>query len=682
MADEEERLKAEKLAAAKKRVAALQKKKKAGKKTGGSSTDAPKESEVAETTSTTPAEGESEAAAAAVEEFPEIAETQPGPEPEATKPQEEAEAEAESPSEPIPDAPTGLEEGQEQEQAAESESATPATDAAATKPDLGPTPRAGHTRQPSLSIQSKMRSSSFRQSSVSQGQGGAGGATSPSPSATLKSPSLSLPPLSADGESVHEVYRKQAGRIEELERENKRLEKEVEEVTARFKKTEDQLEDLREASVDVAELRERLKAAEGKVEGFEELKAEIASLQRQNSHLQTNRHRSGPSESPPSDLVQQLESKSAAVEAMELEISNLRAQISTQSAHETQIAALEEKLSRSEIALEKSQRELTDAKSALTRASEKAVKEGVDKTSIETLIKSLQREIEELKQEKTESEKKIDTLEKKLQAIGNLHKESEARHQTRLRESEKFEKEATILKKKLASTENENLRLKEEQEALRKRDAGSGGADDDAIDELEDEERSRLQRRIRELEGENFDLRRGAWREKRQELQEQGHDVEDEYAPEYAHPSAANTFDDVDLTGGSPEHSRRRSMAQRQSQQQHSSFSTVLSSGIAAFTGGNSPFYNRPSSTQSHPHQHAPGARGSLELLSEENLDDEFDEAEFARAQAEEEARKRVEWVRGIKKQLRDWKGWRLDLVDSRAGAEGAGVGMGEIFEI
>ncbi|KAJ0427041.1 hypothetical protein BJY00DRAFT_271560 [Aspergillus carlsbadensis] len=666
MADEEERLKAEKLAAAKKRVAALQKKKKAGKKAGGSSTDATKEAEVAKTNATPAEEG------TAAEESTEKEETQPEPETN-TKPQDEGE----SPSEPMPDAPTGLEEGAGQEQA-ESESTT--TDAATMKPDPGPTPRAGHTRQPSLSIQSKMRSSSFRQQSVSQAQGG--GATSPSPSVTLKSPSLSLPPLSADGDSVHEVYRKQAGRIEELERDNKKLEKEVEEVTGRFKKTEDQLEDLREASVDIAELRERLRVAEGKVEGVEELKAEIASLQRQNSHLQTNRHRPGPSESPPSDLVQQLESKSAAVEAMELEISNLRAQISTQSAHETQIVALEEKLSRSESALEKSQRELTDAKNALTRASEKAVKEGVDKTSTETLIKSLQREIEELKQAKTESEKKIDTLEKKLQAIGNLHKESEARHQTRIRESEKFEKEAAILKKKLASTENENLRLKEEQEALRKRDAGSGGADDDAIDELEDEERSRLQRRIRELEGENFDLRRGVWREKRQELQEQGHDGEDEYAPEYSHPSAANTFDDVDLTGGSPEHSRRRSMAQRQSQQQHSSFSTVLSSGIAAFTGGTSPFHNRPSSTQSHAHQHAPGTRGSLELLSEENFDDEFDEAEFARAQAEEEARKRVDWVREIKKQLRDWNGWRLDLVDSRAGAEGAGVGMGEIFEI
>ena len=122
--------------------------------------------------------------------------------------------------------------------------------------------------------------------------------------------------------------------------------------------------------------------------------------------------------------------------------------------------------------------------------------------------------------------------------------------------------------------------------------------------------------------------------------------------------------------GGTPDHSRPQ-------QQQHSSFSTVLSSGIAAFTGGNR---SRTPSTTNQPHP--PATRGSLELLSEENFDDEFDETEFARAQAEEEGRKRVEWAREIKSKLGDWKGWRLDLVDSRAGAEGAGVGMGEIFEV
>ncbi|KAH8433048.1 uncharacterized protein LDX57_010687 [Aspergillus melleus] len=676
MADEEERLKAEKLAAAKKRVAQLQKqKKKANKKTAG--TDSPKEPESskdAEPAKPTPGDAESPAppaekqeqeqqpesgaqddAAPAEAAQPEPSQTEPEPQPEQPEPIPER---VDSPVEPMPDAPT---------------SPGPETEPqSATRLDA---PRASHGRQPSLSIQSKMRSSSFRKTSVSQGS------VSPSPSATIKSPSL--PPLSADGDSVQEVYRKQSTRIEELEKENKRLEKELEEGSSRWRKTEDQLEDLRESSVDAAELKDKLEKAEQKVAEIDELKAEIASLQRQNSHLQTKTHRNnsgaspGTTESPPSDLVQQLESKSTTIEAMELEISNLRAQLTEQtssnSAHEEQIAALEEKLSRSESALEKTQNELTDTKTALTRASEKAVKEGVDKTSTETLIKNLEREIEELKTEKTESEKKIETLDKKLQAMGNLHKESEARHSARLRESEKAEKEATALRKKLASVENENLRLKEEQ--VKKREVGGGGgADDDAIDELEDEERSRLSRRIRELEGEVFDLRRGVWQDRKDELSATGQDTTD-FAPDSA---AANTFDDVDLVGGSPEHARRRSMAQSQ---QHSSFSTVLSSGIAAFTGANT-YGNRGRAPSNQHQQHPPAARGSLELLSEENLDDEFDEAEFARAQAEEEARKRVEWVREIKTKLKSWQGWRLDLVDSRAGAEGAGVGMGEIFEI
>lgn len=368
---------------------------------------------------------------------------------------------------------------------------------------------------------------------------------------------------------------------------------------------------------------------------------------------------------------------SATIEAMELEISNLRA-------HETQIKALEQKVSTSESTLQEAQRELADTKQALTRASEKAVKEGVEKTSTETLIKNLEREIEQLKQEKTEADKKNETLEKKLEALGNLHRESESRHQTRLQEGEKTEKEAAVLKKKLASVENENLRLKEEQESLKlrlkeqeesssKRDS-SGGTDDEAIDELENEGRAHLERRIRELEGENFDLRRGVWKERRQELEAE------QYGLTPPNESDANAFDDVDLVGGAPEHARRRSIAQQQ-QQRHSSFSTVLSSGLAAFTGVANNRGRASSSTSNQNQAYPPATRGSLELLSEENIDD-FDEDAFARAQAEEEGKKRVEWAREIKSKLNDWKGWRLDLVDSRAGAEGAGVGMGEIFVI
>lgn len=413
-------------------------------------------------------------------------------------------------------------------------------------------------------------------------------------------------------------------------------------------------------------------------------KAEITSLQRQNSLLQSKSHRNtasvsaGSAESPPSDLAQQLESKSATIEAMEIEISNLRAQVqshaNSSAGYQNRISALEEKLAQSESNLEKTQRELADAKQSLSRAAEKAIKEGVDKTSTETLIKNLRREIEELQEAKSAAEKKIDTLDKKLQALGNLHKESESRHQARLREHEKLEKEVVVLKKKLTSVENENLRLKEERDRARKLNEAVGG-DDAELAELEEEERARLERRIRELEGEIFDLRRGVWKEKRKELE--GEEVGE---PRESATSPGNTFDEVDLIGGAPSHSRRRSAAggraqQQQQQQQHSSFATVLSSGLAAFTGSG----NR----DRRPSQHPPATRGSLELLSEENGDDDdFDEEAFARAQAEEEARKRVEWVREVKRKLREWKGWRLDLVDSRAGAEGAGVGMGEIFEV
>ena len=424
-------------------------------------------------------------------------------------------------------------------------------------------------------------------------------------------------------------------------------------------------------------------------------KTEIASLQRQNSQLQskTQRHNSNAahqgnsSESPSSDLTRQLESKSATVEAMELEISNLRTQLGSQSSssdvHHTQIAALEDKLSKNESALQNTQRELTDTKQALTRASEKAVKEGVDKTSTETLIKSLQREVDELKQSKSEGETKTDTLEKKLQALGNVHRESEVRQQTRLREHEKTEKEVIALRKRLATVEGEYNRIQGELERSQKQhDAANGGADDEALNELEDEGRSRLERRIRQLEGEIFDLRRGAWRVQRDEIvgdersRKQHDGTTPMEGPTTSAAAANNTFDDVDLVGGTPDHYRggvRRP--------QHSSISTVLSSGIAAFTGGNSFTNSRGRALSSGSSKAQPGAtRGSLELLSEENLDDDFDEAEFARAQAEEEARKRVEWAREIKRKLKDWNGWRLDLVSSRAGAEGEG--LGEIFEI
>ena len=114
-----------------------------------------------------------------------------------------------------------------------------------------------HNRQPSLSLQSKMRSSSFRRTSISQGP--------LSPTTNGSKPPI-LPALSPEGDAVTEIYRKQASRLDELEKENKRLAKEAESAEARWRRTEEELEEFRESSSQVAELKLRASVADAKSE--------------------------------------------------------------------------------------------------------------------------------------------------------------------------------------------------------------------------------------------------------------------------------------------------------------------------------------------------------------------------------------------------------------------------------
>lgn len=81
---------------------------------------------------------------------------------------------------------------------------------------------------PSLAQQSKIRSTSFRAGSMS---------------GALASPG----PFSPDGDTAPDIYRKHVARIEELEKDNRRLQKESEDSQKRWKKAEDELADLREA---------------------------------------------------------------------------------------------------------------------------------------------------------------------------------------------------------------------------------------------------------------------------------------------------------------------------------------------------------------------------------------------------------------------------------------------------
>ena len=82
------------------------------------------------------------------------------------------------------------------------------------------------------------------------------------------SKSPDLPALTPDGDTVNSIYRKQAARLDELEKENRRLAKEAQENEKRWRKTEYELEELREASGDVAQLKARAEKADAQIEEF------------------------------------------------------------------------------------------------------------------------------------------------------------------------------------------------------------------------------------------------------------------------------------------------------------------------------------------------------------------------------------------------------------------------------
>lgn len=127
------------------------------------------------------------------------------------------------------------------EPAAESKPETSITTAAADEePEAAPAEetkaveeapeQASTSPRPSISQQSKLRSASFRAGSIS----GSG----------PLSPTL---PFSPEGETAADIYRKQVARIEDLEKENKRLAKEATDTEKRWQKAEEELADLRDA---------------------------------------------------------------------------------------------------------------------------------------------------------------------------------------------------------------------------------------------------------------------------------------------------------------------------------------------------------------------------------------------------------------------------------------------------
>lgn len=178
---------------------------------------------------------------------------------EGEKPKEAQDEAEETPEAPKEESPKEEPAKEDEEAVAEPEEQQDKSENASESNETVPVSRS-HGRQPSISVQSNMRSSSFRQSTGLQ--------------PGVRSPPL--PPLSPDGSTAPEVFRKQALRLEELERDNKRLEKELDTASTKWKRSEEQLDDLREASGETVELRERLEKAEKQAEEVEGLVSCIA----------------------------------------------------------------------------------------------------------------------------------------------------------------------------------------------------------------------------------------------------------------------------------------------------------------------------------------------------------------------------------------------------------------------
>lgn len=252
--------------------------------------------------------------------------------------------------------------------------------------------------------------------------------------------------------------------------------------------------------------------------------------------------------------------------------------------------------------------------------------------ALEAKLAELEKECADAKSARDEAQLMADALEKKVVSLEMLHKEDESQIKRLESDLAEAKNEAVDLKNQLQKSEAEALRLS------KKEAQDSGGTDNDHLDELEDEERMKLEQRIRDLEAENTDLRRGIWHERRKDMQPNMEDT-------------SGQFTNVDLGGAaamSPGTQRRQG-----------GLGDFFTSGLNALTGATGA-------------QHDHDEDGFLDD------DEEFDEEAFRKAQ-EEAAKVRIERIKEVKRGLKNWEGWRLDLVEGR---QGGGEGIGEIFEV
>jgi chromosome segregation ATPase len=209
-------------------------------------------------------------------------------------------------------------------------------------------------------------------------------------------------------------------------------------------------------------------------------KAEVESLKRQlyqaqSQSTKTTRRTSTASPTQSSsidDLNAQVASKSATIESLELEISNLNKQASEQTNKDNElqsrISNLESSLQKAEQDARSTRTELSDLKANLEKTSEQVDKDDSDRDNAQTRIAQLEAELGAANRKASDSVSRAELLEKKIETLTQIHRDNDARNQTRVQEHKKVEREAAELRTRITGLSNENARLRDAEQRRRK----------------------------------------------------------------------------------------------------------------------------------------------------------------------------------------------------------------------
>lgn len=382
---------------------------------------------------------------------------------------------------------------------------------------------------------------------------------------------------------------------------------------------------------------------------------------------------------------------------------------------------MELSLRTSEDALTAAQTELTTLRSSVAAAAEPTTSPAKPDDN-ETRLRLLTTDLSAAQRTATDATERATTLQKKIDTLTALYRDAE---NARNRELDKLRSETASLRARAKAAID-----------------APGSISGDDVDDTDDDETSTtaLKSKLRALESEIFDLKRGVWREKRMELQAAGgdplasldafdpasnygyttHNVNNNPPPMMS-PGGRSVYDDVDLAtpgqgqgqGGylglamgmgmgaqSPSFNRTKSsglsafsvgnvlsaftapppLAAAGSQQQQQQQRTSSTSGGAG--AGAAGFFAAAAELVTGTQQQQQQQQGEALLEGEGDDDDDFvfDEDAFRKAR-EEEDRRRLERVREVKRGLVDWRGWRVDMVEV-CGGGGAALGGGSVFDV